>query len=109
LNRDLLIGLASIVFLGAAAQWLSWRLKLPSILLLLIFGFLSGPVFGWVNPDQFFGSLLFPIVSISVAVILFEGGLNLKLSELKNAGTVIRNLVTLGIAITWIMTTLAAY
>jgi NhaP-type Na+/H+ or K+/H+ antiporter len=101
--------LASIIFLGAAAQWLSWRLRLPSILLLLIFGFLSGPVLGWVKPDQFFGSLLFPIVSISVAVILFEGGLNLKLSELKGAGGIIRNLVTLGIIITWILTSLAAF
>jgi NhaP-type Na+/H+ or K+/H+ antiporter len=109
LNRELLVELASIIFLGAAAQWLSWRLRLPSILLLLVFGFLSGPVLGLVKPDQFFGNMLFPIVSISVAVILFEGGLNLKLSELKSAGGIIRNMVTIGILVTWVLTTFAAF
>lgn len=84
--EDLLLGLASIVVLGIAASWLAWRLRLPSILLLLVTGFIAGPVTGFLNPDELFGDLLLPIVSISVAVILFEGGLNLSIAELKKAG-----------------------
>ena len=54
-----LIGLATIVVLGIGAQWLASRIALPSILLLLVFGFLAGPVTGWLNPDKLFGDLLF--------------------------------------------------
>lgn len=108
MNQELLIGLSSIIFLGMAAQWLSWRIKVPSILLLLIFGIIAGPILGLVRPDEFFGNLLFPIVSMSVAVILFEGGLNLKISELKIAGGVIRNLITIGGLATWVLATFAA-
>lgn len=104
--EHLLLGLASIIAFGIAAQWLSWRLQLPAILLLLIFGFLAGPVFKIINPDEIFGELLFPLVSVSVAIILFEGGLSLRLSELKRAGHEIRNLTTIGILITWIMAAL---
>ena len=66
-----LLGLASIVVLGISAEWLAWRLRLPSILLLLIFGFVAGSFF--LNPDELFGDLLLPMVSLSVAIILFEG------------------------------------
>jgi NhaP-type Na+/H+ or K+/H+ antiporter len=69
----LLIGLAGVIVLGIAAQWLAWRLRLPSILLLLGAGFLAGPVSGWLDPQALLGNLLFPVVSLSVAVILFEG------------------------------------
>ena len=77
-----LIGLASIIVLGTVAQWLAWRLRLPSILLLLLSGFVVGPVTGLLDPTTLLGDLLFPIVSLSVAIILFEGGLSLDFSEL---------------------------
>jgi NhaP-type Na+/H+ or K+/H+ antiporter len=109
LSEELLIGLASIIVLGILAQWLAWRLHLPSILLLLIFGFLAGPITGMIHPDEVFGELLFPLVSISVAVILFEGGLSLRLRELKQGGGIIRNLTTIGVLITWALTSAAAY
>ena len=71
-------GLALIVVLGAAAQWAAHRLRIPSVLLLLAAGFLVGPeVAGWVKPNELFGGLLFPFVSLSVALLLFEGGLSL--------------------------------
>ncbi|MBN2366167.1 MAG: sodium:proton antiporter [Calditrichaeota bacterium] len=104
-----LIGITAIIFLGILAQWISWRLKIPSILLLLIFGFLSGPVFNVVKPDFLFGNLFFPLVSFSVAVILFEGGMTLNISELKIVGNVVRNLITIGIIITWFTVTVASY
>lgn len=99
---------AGIIVLGITAQWVSWRLRIPSILLLLIFGFIAGPITGRLNPDQFLGELLFPLVSLSVAFILFEGGLNLKLSELKEVGHVVRNLVSIGVLVAWGLSTAAA-
>ena len=101
MHESLLPQLAAIIVLGVAAQWLAWRVGLPSILLLLVFGLLAGPVTGLINPDEVFGDLLFPIVSVSVALILYEGGLTLKLRELPAVGGVVRNLVTWGALITW--------
>ncbi len=109
MNIDFITGLALIIFFGILAQWIAWRFRLPSILLLLIAGFLAGPISGLINPDHYFGNLLFPLVSISVAIILFEGGLSLKISEFKSVGKVVTSLVTIGIAITWLLTSLSAY
>ena len=104
-----LLALAGIGLLAAVAQWAAWRVRLPAILFLLVFGILAGPVAGLVNPDALFGDLLFPIISLSVAVILFEGALTLKLSELKEIGTTVRNLVTIGALITWVITSVIAH
>ena len=109
MNINFITGLALIIFFGILAQWLAWRFRLPSILLLLIAGFLAGPISGLIEPDRYFGNLLFPLVSISVAIILFEGGLSLKISELKSVGKVVTSLITIGIAITWLLTSLSAY
>jgi len=103
------ISITIIIALGMAAQWLAWRFQVPSILLLLLFGFLAGPVFGVVLPDQLFGELLFPIISISVAIILFEGGLGLSFSELAKVGREVRNLIFIGTFVTWILIAAAAY
>ena len=108
-TNELLIGLTSILVLGILAQWLAWRFVLPSILILLIFGFLAGPVSGLIEPNAILGDLLFPIVSVSVAIILFEGGLTLRFSELREIGKVVRNLVTVGALITWVGASAAAY
>lgn len=109
MTEHLLVTTASILVLGIAAQWLAWRLRLPSILLLLIFGFVAGPITGFLDPDHLFGDLLFPIVSLAVAVILFEGGLSLKFAELRAMGVVLRNLITLGALVTWVVSVAAAY
>ncbi len=100
MTEEILFGLGAIIILGILAQWLAWRFHLPAILLLLVCGFAAGPISGLLNPDHVFGELLFPLVSISVAIILFEGGLSLRLSELKKGGHVIRNLTTIGVLIT---------
>lgn len=114
--EHLLLGIASVVVLGVGAQWVAWRLGLPSILMLLIFGFLAGPVSGLVfegeallDPDALFGDLLFPLISISVALILYEGGLTLSLKELPQIGNVVRNLVSVGALLTWGVSALAAW
>jgi NhaP-type Na+/H+ or K+/H+ antiporter len=94
---------------GFACQWIAWRLKLPSILFLLLTGIFAGPVMGWLDPEALLGDLLTPVVSIAVAIILYEGSLTLKLSEIRGHGDVVRNLVTVGVAITWFVATLAAH
>lgn len=107
MEQNLLLGLASIVVLGISAEWLAWRLRLPSILLLLILGFVAGAFF--LNPDELFGDLLLPVVSLSVAIILFEGGLNLRIAELRKTGGIVRSLMTVGVLVTWLIGTGAAY
>ncbi len=103
-----LITLTSIIVLGIGAQWLAGRLRLPSILLLLVLGFLAGPVTGLINPDETIGDLLFPLVSIAVGIILFEGGLSLRLSELPKLSSVIFRQITIGALVTWLIAALAA-
>lgn len=109
MSGSLLIGITSILIFGIGAQWVAWRFKLPAILLLLISGIMAGPVFGLLDPDQLMGDLLAPFISVSVAIILFEGGLSLRFAELKNVGNVIGNLVSIGVLITWGITSLSAY
>ena len=106
---DFILGLAIIIFAGILAQWLAWRLRIPSILLLLIFGLLIGPVFGFVNPDVLFGELLFPLVSLAVGIILFEGGLGLRFKDLPEIKRVVWMLITVGALITWAVSAAAAY
>lgn len=107
--ENLLPFLAGIVVLGITAQWLAWRVGLPSILLLLVFGIIAGPVAGWLEPDAVFGNLLAPIVSLSVALILYEGGLTLRLAELRQVGSVIRNLISIGALLTWAIAAVTAH
>ena len=108
MNEEILIGVTAVIGLGIAAQWLAWRLKLPAILLLLIAGFCAGglsTVFHggtkWLAPDLLFGDVLLPVVALSVAIILFEGGLTLKIREFREVGRAVRNLVSVGVLITW--------
>ena len=107
--QQLLIGVASIIVLGVGASWLAWRINVPSILVLLLAGFIAGPLTGFLDPDQLLGDVLFPIVSLSVAIILFEGGLSLRRDELAKIGGVVGALVTIGALITWVLGAAAAH
>src|SRR5947209_8418560 len=102
-------GLALILVLGIGAQWLAWRIKIPSILLLLTFGFIAGPIAHWVQPDNLFGNLLLPLVSLFVALVLFEGGMSLRIADLRHVGRVVRNLVTIGAFTTGLIAAAAAH
>ncbi|MFS8910888.1 sodium:proton antiporter [Synechococcus sp. H60.3] len=85
---------------GIAAQVLANFVKVPSIVFLLLFGVLLGPDgLGWVRP-QIMGSGLEALVSLAVALILFEGGLNLRLQRLNQVSDSLRNLVLLGSLLT---------
>ncbi|TNE74256.1 hypothetical protein EP331_02300 [bacterium] len=109
MTEHIALGLTLVIVIGIGAQWIAWKTKLPSILLLLIAGLLIGPGLNWVNADALFGNTLFPIVSLSVAIILFEGGLSLRFSEIKGITNVVRNLISIAIVITWVLSGLAAH
>ena len=99
---------ALLLVLGMLAQWLAWRLHMPSILFLLLAGLLAGH-FGWLNPDRLLGDLLKPVVGFSVGLILFEGSLSLRLEELRQSGQVVWRLITTGTVVTWILASLAGW
>ncbi len=103
-----LVLLAGIGVVSLVCQWMAWKLRLPAILFLLAAGILMGPALGILHPDDLFGSLLFPIVSLAVAVILFEGSLTLKFSELGDHGKMVRNLLISGTLVTCFVATVAA-
>lgn len=109
MSQQVLISLVAIGILGIACQWLAWWARLPAILFLLVIGLIAGPLTGYLNPDALLGDLLFPIVSLSVAIILFEGSLTLNLYEIKGLGKVVRNLISIGAMITWAITAIVTH
>ncbi|MDS1308569.1 cation:proton antiporter [Marinobacter xiaoshiensis] len=100
--------LAIIGILSLSFQWLAWRVRVPAILFLLAGGILVGPVLGFLKPDEVFGDLLFPMVSLAVAIILFEGSLTLRFDEIRGHSKMTRNLIFVGSVVTGIIATLAA-
>jgi len=118
-----MLELAGIVILGILAQWVAWKFKIPAILPLILTGLFVGPfstlisVDGnkWIEPlwngefGLFPGESLFNFVSLSIALILFEGGLTLKKDEIKSVGPVIYKLITLGAFITMLTAGVGAH
>lgn len=106
---ELTLQMIVAVLAGISAQVIAEYLKVPSIVFLLIFGMLLGPDgLGLLHP-QSLGVGLEVIVALSVAVILFEGGLNLELRDLGKVSGSLRNLVTLGTLITLLGGGMAAH
>jgi NhaP-type Na+/H+ or K+/H+ antiporter len=105
-SPELVVALA--LGFGVLAQTLAKALRVPGIVLLLGTGLVLGPDgIGWIQPGVL-GRGLYALVSLSVAVILFEGALNLDLKRLRREGRTIRALVTSGALITWVGGALAA-
>lgn len=111
-----MIELAGIIILGILAQWFAWKFKIPAILPLILIGLLVGPIASefltedgtkWIEPvwngekGLFPGEGLYYFVSLAISIILFEGGLTLKRSEIETVGPVITKLITLGSAVTF--------
>lgn len=111
-----MVELAGIIILGILAQWVAWKFKIPAILPLILIGLLVGPIAAefinedgskWIEPiwngkkGLFPGEGLFYFVSLAISIILFEGGLTLKRSEIRNVGPVISKLITVGAAVTF--------
>ncbi|NQY96411.1 MAG: sodium:proton antiporter [Henriciella sp.] len=114
-GSDVIFACAMIGALGLGAQWLAWRLQAPAIVLMSLAGLAVGPlwsvIFGdpLLSPQATFGDVFRPIVSLAVAVILFEGGLVLKFENLREAGAAVRRMIFIGGPLAWIMGTIAAY
>ena len=118
-----MLELAGIIILGILAQWVAWKFRIPAILPLILTGLFIGPFSTlisedgnkWIEPlwngehGLFPGESLFNFVSLSIALILFEGGLTLKKEEIKSVGPVIYKLITLGSFITMITAAVAAH
>src|SRR5690349_3178930 len=100
--------LACMLGIGFLAQWLAWRVKLPAILFLLLAGIVLGPATGVFRPDAMLGDLLFPLVSLAVALILFEGSMTLRFHELPDIGRAVRGLVSYGAIAALLLLALAA-
>ena len=106
---ELTLQMVIAVLAGISAQVIAEYLKVPSIVFLLMFGILLGPDgFGVLYPHKL-GVGLEVIVALSVAVILFEGGLNLELRDLGKVSGSLRNMVTLGTLITLLGGGMAAH
>ncbi|GGA29580.1 cation:proton antiporter [Neptunicoccus cionae] len=95
--------------LGVGSQWLAWRLRMPSIVLMLLAGLLFGPVLGILDPAGQFGDMLGPMIAIAVAIILFEGGLTLNFHTLRDAATGVKRLVVLGAPLGWFASALTLH
>ena len=118
-----MLELAGIIILGIIAQWFAWRLKLPAILPLILIGLLVGPISTLYTADGskliepvwngekglFPGEGLYYFLSLAISIILFEGGLTLKRSEVRNVGPVISKLITVGTLVTFFCAGFAAH
>lgn len=108
-NEEIGLMLAGVGLIGLGCQWLAWRMKLPAILFLLIAGFILGPITHIFQPNEMFGDLLFPLISLAVAVILFEGSLTLNLKEIRGINRTVISIVTIGALVTWALTSVFTY
>ena len=116
---NLILAFTIIGVLGIGAQWLAWRLNLPAIVLMAVAGIIAGPVLGiFSSPDAppgtppmeaLFGDFYRPIIAVAVAVILFEGGLQLNFSDLRGLTRGVRRLVFPGVLIAWFLGAMASY
>ncbi|WP_281967943.1 cation:proton antiporter [Roseovarius nanhaiticus] len=87
--------------IGVGSQWLAWKLRLPAIVLMLLAGLAIGPGLGAFDPERDIGNLMQPMISIAVAIILFEGGMTLNLHSLRESAVGVRRLVLIGAPVGW--------
>jgi NhaP-type Na+/H+ or K+/H+ antiporter len=107
-TESVLIGIAVCIVAGIGAQWLARRLQIPAILLLLAAGVVVGPITGLVVPERMFGAALLPFVSLAVGLLLFEGGLSLRLRQLRSVRRPVVLLCTVGVLVTFALGALGA-
>lgn len=106
ISQELLITIILTIALGVAGQFLGEKTRLPAIIYLLCLGIVFGPdVIGLVQPSHL-GKGLFALTFLSVAIILFEGGLTLQIKNVAQVSRSVIYLITLGALITWVGGTL---
>ena len=94
--------IAGVLVTGVLCQWIAWRIKLPAIIPLLAAGLIVGPLLlDVLHPQEALGNLFFPLISVSVAIILFEGALTLDFREVRHVVGPVRRLILVGSLVTW--------
>ncbi|HLR62497.1 MAG TPA: sodium:proton antiporter [Lentibacillus sp.] len=106
---SLLFEVMLVGLLGMGSQWVAWRYRMPAIVIMSITGLLAGPIFGLMDPEQDFGELYNPIISVAVAIILFEGSLNLSFKDIRGLGRPVFRISTIGAFLSWILGSLTAH
>lgn len=105
----ILTALVAVMIIGIFAHMLGRVVKIPSIVFLLAAGIILGPeVTGFIEPGRF-GSGIELLVGFTVAIIVFDGGLDIDIRQLRKMQRSIVNLVTVGVVITAVLTAVAAY
>jgi len=106
---QILLGLALTVVLAVGAQVIANRLRIPALILLLLFGFTAGAVTDVVQPTKLLGAAFQPLVSLAVGLILYNAGARLDLRKLTGhtRGVVVR-LIVIGVPLTGLAATFAA-
>ncbi|MFF0449953.1 hypothetical protein ACFYT4_26700 [Streptomyces sp. NPDC004609] len=82
-TNQVLTGVSLILVLAVGSQILASRLRIPALIVLLPVGFAAGALIDDVNPERLLGAAFSPLVSLAVAVILYDAGLGLDLARLK--------------------------
>lgn len=103
-TNQVLIGTGLIVVLAVGSQLLASRLRIPGLIVLLPVGFAAGALIDDVNPQLLLGEAFSPLVSLAVAVILYDAGLGLDLGRLKGHNRrVVTRLIWIGVPVTWVL------
>ena len=103
-TAQILIGFGLIIALAVGSQVVASRLRIPALIVLLPVGFTAGALTSDINPQHLLGASFQPLVSLSVAVILYDAGLGLDLRKLKgHTRKVVIRLIVLGVLITWVV------
>lgn len=106
---QVLLGIGLTILLAVGSQVLASRLRIPAIIVLLPVGFLAGAITDVVDPEKLLGPAFSPLVSLAVAVILYDAGLALDLRRLHGqTRRVVVRLIGLGVPITWAVAGLTA-
>lgn len=109
MGETVLLSIVIVIALGIFSQWVAWRIQWPSIVIMSIAGLLMGPILGIINPEQALGELYTPLISLAVAIILFEGSASLDIREVKGISKSVFRIVTLGAFLAWIAGSFAAH
>ena len=101
-TEQVLFGVGPIVVLAVGWQVLASQLRIPALIILLPVGFTAGALTTDVNPQRLLGATFQPLVSLAVAVILYDAGLGLDLAKLRgHTRRAVFRLIAVGVLVTW--------
>lgn len=108
--HDPVATVALAIGVGIGAQWVATRARLPAIVVMLGAGLAVGPGLGLIDPDAAFGDLLAPFVALGVGILVFEGALGLRWADISaTTRSVVGRLLTIGVVVSFVGASLAAY